>query len=40
MEEQRVLRAQLELTQLKQETERKLNEKEEEIEALRSVLYS
>lgn len=34
-EEGRVLRIQLEKTQLKQEIERKMNEKEEEIEALR-----
>ena len=34
-EEQRVLRAQLELTQLKQEMERKMNEKDEETESLR-----
>ena len=36
-EEQRVLRAQLELTQLKQEMERKMNEKDDEIEAFRLV---
>lgn len=34
-EEARVLRAQLELTQLKQEIERRLNEKDEELESLR-----
>ena len=34
-EEARVLRAQLELTQLKQEIERRLNEKDDEMESLR-----
>ena len=34
-EEQRVLRAQLELTQLKQELERRMNEKDEEMESQR-----
>lgn len=34
-EEARVLRAQLELTQLKQEIERRLNEKDEETESMR-----
>lgn len=34
-EEQRVLRAQLELTQLKQELERRMNEKDEEVESQR-----
>ena len=34
-EESRVLRIQLELTQLKQEIERKMNEKDEEMESLR-----
>ncbi len=33
-----MLRAQLELSQLKQEIERKLNEKDDELEAFRSVL--
>lgn len=34
-EEARVLRAQLELTQLKQEIERRMNEKDDEMESLR-----
>lgn len=34
-EEARVLRIQLELSQLRQESERKLNEKDDEIESLR-----
>ena len=37
-EEGRVLRIQLELTQLKQELERKMNEKDDEIETMRCVL--
>ncbi len=34
-EEARVLRIQLEMSQLKQESERKMNEKDEEIESMR-----
>jgi len=36
-EEGRLLRIQLELTQLKQELERKMNEKDDEIETMRCV---
>ena len=36
-EEGRLLRVQLELTQLKQELERKMNEKDDEIETMRCV---
>ena len=39
-EEGRVLRIQLELTQLKQEIERRMNEKEDEIETLRYMHVS
>jgi len=35
-----VLRMQLELTQLKQDTERRLAEKDEEMEAQRSVAFA
>lgn len=35
-----MLRIQLELTQLKQEMERRMNEKEDETETLRCVLVS
>lgn len=37
-EEGKVLKAQLELTQVRQAGERKLNEKDEEVETLRCVL--